>query len=229
LNNYLYFLLNVTSISVPFIFSFYHKTEFWTTWKRLIPGLLIMDSIYIIWDIIFTHLGVWGFNDNYITGYHILNLPMEEWLFFICIPYASLFIHYSMLKIFPYWRFSIRNTKIIFYLIILTLSVLIFINLGKLYTNCCFLITITILSWVLIKRIELLQTFFLSYIFILIPFFIINGILTGTFIIDQVVWYNNNHNIGIRLGTIPFEDIFYGFTLLLGTIFISDTKLITKS
>ena len=188
-----------------------------------------MDSIYIIWDIIFTHLGVWGFNDNYITGYHILNLPMEEWLFFICIPYASLFIHYSMLKIFPYWRFSIRNTKIIFYLIILTLSVLIFINLGKLYTNCCFLITITILSWVLIKRIELLQTFFLSYIFILIPFFIINGILTGTFIIDQVVWYNNHHNIGIRLGTIPFEDIFYGFTLLLGTIFISDTKLITKS
>ena len=229
MNNYLYFLLNATSISIPFLFSFYHKTEFWTTWKRLIPGLLIMDSIYIIWDIIFTHLGVWGFNDNYITGYHILNLPMEEWLFFICIPYASLFIHYSMLKIFPYWSFSIRNTKIIFYLIILTLSVLIFINLGKLYTNCCFLITITILSWVLIKRIELLQTFFLSYIFILIPFFIINGILTGTFIIDQVVWYNNNHNIGIRLGTIPFEDIFYGFTLLLGTIFISDTKLITKS
>ena len=229
MNNYLYFLLNATTISVPFLFSFYRKTEFWTTWKRLLPALLIMDSIYIIWDIIFTHLGVWGFNDNYITGYHILNLPMEEWLFFICIPYASLFIHYSMLKIFPSWRFSIRNTKIIFYLIILTLSVLIFINLGKLYTNCCFLITITILSWVLIKRIELLQTFFLSYIFILIPFFIINGILTGTFIIDQVVWYNNHHNIGIRLGTIPFEDIFYGFTLLLGTIFISDTKLITKS
>jgi len=229
LNNNLYFLLNASAISVPLIFSFYHKTEFWTTWKKLIPGLLIMDGIYIIWDIIFTYLGVWGFNDYYITGYHIFNLPMEEWLFFICIPYASLFIHYSMLKIFPYWKFSIMNTKIIFYLIIFALSVLIIINLGRLYTNCCFLITITLLSWVQMKRIELLQTFFLSYIFILIPFFIINGILTGTFIIDQVVWYNNEHNIGIRLGTIPFEDIFYGFTLLLGIIFISDTKLITKS
>ena len=229
MDNYLYLLINITSILIPFIFSFYPKTSFFTTWQKLFPGYIIMTAIYLIWDIIFTRMGIWGFNDEYLIGIKIFYLPLEEWLFFICIPYASLFIHYSMLKIFPSWRFSIMNTKIIFYLIIFTLSVLIFINLGKLYTNCCFLITITILSWVLIKRIELLQTFFLSYIFILIPFFIINGILTGTFIIDQVVWYNNNHNIGIRLGTIPFEDIFYGFTLLLGTIFISDTKLITKS
>ena len=101
-------------------------------------------------------------------------------------------------------------------------------NLGKLYTNCCFLITIVILLWVLINKIELLQTFFISYLFILIPFFIINGILTGTYIIDEVVWYNNDHNMGIRLGTIPFEDIFYGFTLLLGIIFTSDIKFFSK-
>ena len=60
------------------------------------PGLLIMDSIYIIWDILFTYLGVWGFNNKYLIGYNIFNLPLEEWLFFICIPYASLFIHYSI-------------------------------------------------------------------------------------------------------------------------------------
>ncbi|MAR36127.1 MAG: lycopene cyclase [Candidatus Marinimicrobia bacterium] len=224
----MYFLLNTSAISVPLIFSFYHKTKYWATWKKLLPGLFIMDSIYIIWDIIFTQLGVWGFNEKYIIGYHIFNLPIEEWLFFICIPYASLFIHYSMLKIFPDWKFSVFNTKIIFYLIILTLLILTIINFGKLYTTCCFLSTIILLYWVSIKKMELLQTFFLSYLFILIPFFIINGILTGTFIIDQVVWYNNHHNMGIRLGTIPFEDIFYGFTLLLGIIIISDKKLISK-
>lgn len=49
----------------------------------------------------------------------------------------------------------------------------------------------------------------------LIPFFIVNGILTGTGIQDEIVWYNNSENLGIRIGTIPIEDIGYAFSLLL--------------
>ncbi|MED5256365.1 MAG: lycopene cyclase domain-containing protein, partial [Candidatus Neomarinimicrobiota bacterium] len=76
---------------------------------------------------------------------------------------------------------------------------------------------------------QLLSSFFVSYIFILIPFFIINGILTGSFILDEIVWYNDNYNLGIRIGTIPFEDIFYGFSLLFLPLYINqELKSIDK-
>ena len=67
---------------------------------------------------------------------------------------------------------------------------------------------------------QLLSSFIVSYIFILIPFFIINGLLTGSFILEEIVWYNDNYNLGIRIGTIPLEDIFYGFSLLFLPLYI---------
>ena len=145
MDSYLYLILNLSFISVPFIFSFYPKTEFWSVWKNLIPGLVIMGILYLIWDIIFTKLNVWSFNDRYLIGYSFLNLPVEEWLFFICIPYASLFIHFSMVKLYPTWKFSSSITKILTGILIFVLFILVLMNPGKLYTNVCFTLTISLL------------------------------------------------------------------------------------
>lgn len=49
----------------------------------------------------------------------------------------------------------------------------------------------------------------------LIPFFIVNGVLTGTGIEGNIVWYNDEQNLGIRLLTIPVEDSAYAFSLIL--------------
>ena len=60
----------------------------------------------------------------------------------------------------------------------------------------------------------MLSRFYITYLVILIPFFLVNGILTGSFIEDEVVWYNVSEITGFRIFTVPFEDIMYGFSLI---------------
>jgi lycopene cyclase domain-containing protein len=55
----------------------------------------------------------------------------------------------------------------------------------------------------------------------------VNGILTGSFIDEPVVLYNNDENLGIRLGTIPIEDIGYAFTMILMSL-VMITKIEKK-
>ena len=66
----------------------------------------------------------------------------------------------------------------------------------------------------LLKKNSILSQFFITFLIILIPFFIVNGILTGSFIDNEVVWYNNDENLKIRLFTIPIEDAVYAFNML---------------
>ena len=69
--------------------------------------------------------------------------------------------------------------------------------------------------WGWISAFELLRRYYLTFCVILIPFFLVNSVLTGSFIAEPVVWYNNAQNLGIRIGTVPVEDISYAFSLIL--------------
>jgi lycopene cyclase domain-containing protein len=48
----------------------------------------------------------------------------------------------------------------------------------------------------------------------------VNGALTGMFTEMPVVWYDNTENLGIRLISIPVEDIGYAFSMLFGNLFL---------
>ena len=87
-------------------------------------------------------------------------------------------------------------------------------NYDKLYTFVCLgLFTLLMLSQIIFEW-KYAQRFYLSFIIIFIPFFFVNSALTGSYTENPVVYYDNAENLGIRMGTVPVEDIFYCFALL---------------
>ena len=223
----LYLILNIVSISIPFIFSFHPRIQFYKRFPAVLPALGISAAIYLAWDVPFTVQGVWGFNEDYILGYNILGLPIEEWLFFICIPYASVFTHYTLTKLYPSLRLSEKITKYVTWSLMGLLLVVSLCQIDRAYTVVNGLLSLTILIITIWKKPQVLHSFYLTFLVVLIPFFIVNGILTGSFIEGEVVWYNNAENLGIRLFTIPVEDIFYAFGMILLTVLL--TEIFTKN
>ena len=215
MEKYLYLLINIFTVLVPLIFSFYPKAPFYKTWKYLLPAIAIPAIIFIIWDEIFTRLHVWGFNERYLSGIYLGSLPLEEILFFICIPYACVFTYFALNYLIEK-DYLFPHQELITSALIVVMLVLGMYNLDKLYTGVTFVFLGLALAFQMLKlRTRYMGRFYFAFTFILIPFFIVNGILTGSFIDEEVVWYNDAQTLALRLGTIPFEDVFYAILLLL--------------
>tara|TARA_R110001592_G_scaffold96636_2_gene277351 strand:- start:6541 stop:7236 length:696 start_codon:yes stop_codon:yes gene_type:complete len=219
---YLYLLLNLGSISIPLLYSFNKKMNFIKQWKTVFMAIILVAIFFIIWDVIFTKNGIWGFNEAYHLPYKIAGLPIDEMLFFICIPYASIFIHYSLEYFKPKLLLSSKAVKGITYFLLIITAVTLFFNLDKWYTSINYSLLILTLLVALFFAKDILKRFYISFVIILVPFLIVNGILTGSFIPEPVVWYNNTENLGIRLFTIPIEDIGYAFSMLFWVVFLNE-------
>jgi lycopene cyclase domain-containing protein len=211
----LYFTLLLLSVAVPILLSFDKRLQFYKQWKFVLPAIITVAAVYIAFDIYMTKHGVWGFNPGYLSGRFIFGLPIEEWLFFIVIAYASLFLHFSIVEYFPRAKVSHKWTRIItVFLFILSIAV-VYVYSDKMYTMYIFSTLALALVIAYFDKSKTISAFYITFLVILIPFLIVNGILTGSFIDGEVVWYNNNENLGIRFFTIPIEDFGYGFSLIL--------------
>ena len=224
---WLYIILLLSSLSVPLVLSFDKKLQLYKQWKYIIPSILIIAAFYILADIYMTKTGVWGFDSRYHLNILIANLPLEEWLFFLFIPYACVFLHECMVLYFPGLKLNLKWTRIIIvFLILMTVVVLVF-YFDRTYTVYIFSLVIIALSLAFVDSTKQISSFFVSFLLILIPFIIVNAILTGSFIDHQVVWYNNQENMGIRILTIPVEDVGYAFSMVLfNLLLISNLKKI---
>ncbi len=230
--NYAYLLVDLFCLSGPFFLSFHNSVSFYKSFKPLLYGLLFMLSIYLPWDILYTYWGIWNFNSTYTLQYRWFILPLEEWLFFIAVPFACVFT-FECVRYFKKTSPSNTFTKIASYTIVISAAILCAYGCYKehWYTFSACLLCLGLLSFHMIRKTIYLGYFLFAWMILLIPFFISNGILTGIHfykyalintsdieITEAIVRYNNNFNLGIRIWSVPIEDFFYGLAMVLLTL-----------
>lgn len=205
-----YLLINFLTILFPILLSFDNRVQFYKKWKYIFPGLFITGLLFLIWDYLFTVLDVWSFNADYLIGVYLFNLPLEEILFFITVPFACIFI-YECLN-FYVKKDVLRPFSRLISIILISLSTIILIAFYvRVYTLITFGLLLVTLTYVEFVQKANLGRFYLAFLVSLVPFYIVNGILTSI----PIVMYNDAENMTFRIGTIPFEDHFYSMSMLL--------------
>lgn len=217
--HYTYFLILAASLAGPLALSFDKKVAFYKSWKYLFPATIIPAIFYIVWDSYFTQWGVWSFNQNYISGIHYFGLPLEEILFFFVVPYCCVFIYECVRCYFPQIKNQQSANQLLKLLAVVAIATGIFFY-KKYYTGYTFiLLGIFLALFFSFKKYFTSfnsKLFIISFAIILLPFLMVNGFLTAI----PVVLYNDAENLGIRIYTIPFEDVFYGMLLIFLNILI---------
>jgi len=76
---------------LPFFLSFYPPLRFYQYKRGLFSSIGLILIIFGAWDIFATYRGHWYFNPQGVYAFKIINLPIEEILFFVVIPFCCIF------------------------------------------------------------------------------------------------------------------------------------------
>lgn len=225
----LYAWLMLLSFVGPLALSFDKKVAFYRLWPSLLAGILLNLVLFVLWDSWFTKTGIWSFNGRYVWPYRLLQLPIEEWSFFVVVPYASIFI-YACLKVYfkaEWWQNKVLFFNLVFMLFCL-FGILFFSDRTYTLVNFSLAFVLLALQTFIIKG-KYMPWFWFAYFVHLIPFLLVNGILTGATTPEPVVIYNPTEIIGWRIISIPVEDTLYALTCLLLPISIMELLLDRKN
>ena len=207
-----YLLFNLVVVLGPVTSQFSRQIKNVSRWRLKLRVSIIVMIPYVIWDALVTG-SHWQFNTAYTLGFRLFGLPIEEWLFFITVPFGCLLVWETLPKVdrrLARLR-SLRHVRNVLYAA-LPVGIWVF-STGKQYTGlvlCCF--GCVGLMDMLLRTDLLLRPRTYLYLAIVAGLILVfNGYLTAR----PVVMYGEVYQMGYRIWTIPIEDFGYGFTLML--------------
>ena len=175
----------------------------------MLIAIVIPAIPFLLWDALVTGAH-WHFNSLYVSGIKIINLPIEEILFFITVPFACLFTWEMIIRRAKEKQMDLQWLQLLLYLALP--GGIYFFSIGKQYTGLTlsFIFLANLVDQFLKTNLLFDQRFYLYLLLIVIFTLIFNGYLTWR----PVVTYGVEYQLDFRIITIPVEDFFYGISLL---------------
>lgn len=211
LKKHTYTLISLFVLAGPLAMSFDSKVYFIQYLPAILVATLTVGALYILWDTIVTRQGHWWFNDEFVGSVRILHLPVGEWLFFLVVPYATIFI-FEVVE--AYFGHGVPQPELWWVQALLALPFfgLIFPFRQRGYTRLSagsagvFLVVSAFLAPGILWSVSFWQAIGLSFV----AFGLVNGIYTAL----PTIFYSPQATTGVRVGPIPAEDFLYNLSYI---------------
>ncbi|MCI2411909.1 lycopene cyclase domain-containing protein [Cuniculiplasma divulgatum] len=211
-----YLIIDLFVLLGPVFISIVGPVKFLRKYKAFIPAIITVAVPYIIWDMLVTGKD-WYFNPKYVLPIRIIDLPLEEIMFFFVVPFAILFVYEYVITYIPVKKFKLKKARIFEFILLIIFLIITVFALKYQY------LTLALISLIIYILIDLFsgsynfsdRNYWIYMGFGVISFIIVNYLLTS---IPVVEYYTKtilttSYWDG-RITTIPLEDFIYNFSLL---------------
>ena len=212
--NYTYLLINVALLLIPLILIYPMKLQQSRTIKFMLLAVFINVFVFSVPTEYLTQMKVIVFNPPYLTGFILWQLPIEELLFSLVMPFAGLAVYVFLNTRFPDLKFEKYSLALSNILLGICIAILYF-GYHNLYTLFTFLILLIFLLYVeYVNKIRFMYRFYRAWLVSLFPFYIAASIVNAL----PVIQYNEKETLIFNLMNVPFESPFYFMGMLLLTV-----------
>ena len=213
---YIFLYLNLALFILPFLFSLDKKSfKIEQIRSAIIPALLVA-IIFSEVSVFFTGLKIWIFNPQHLIGTFYRGIPIEQYLFVFSFNFFGLSVYnYLNAKISAsnWQKYALFASNLL-----LGIFIAIFYFSYPLWYPT-FTVAILFLLLIYIEygtEFRFMGSFYRMFLLMLIPFYIVYGVLCNM----GIIAYQATKTVGYNIIKIPFENHLYVMGMLLLSVFI---------
>ncbi len=180
-------------------------------YRSLLFSVGVVSPLYLVWDFLATWKDSWHFNPKWVLGIYVVDLPIEEVLFFFVTPFATLLIYdFVMQKVKDREFTFVTRGRVTAVALLLLLADVFLTSYSYTFIDLVYVASSLLLVEFVDSSMLKSRNYWIFVLLTYIPFMVFDFFLTSL----PVVIYGPHSILGVRIITIPVEDALYSFSMM---------------